>query len=311
MYIHYLLLYFTQRVNYDKSTNNAIKNNKIVHFPKKLYMDRYLSCNQLESTKRRVIMKKLKSEKLALELELSGLINYENQGVSLNVALKGIFIHCIIIIISASSIFYSTINATISSDLNRASQLIESNINSLKDKIKSKEAEIEAVFSDMKNLEYHLRSVLVHGGSANEGHYWCYICMPGTNEWFKYSDIEVTPVTWDQVYSFSVGGGSSSAYFFVYSLENLPVVSNFCYLTKNQLINERVRYPPQKLLEINDPIIAFADKGLIEKIETENNNILNRSYNWIQAKMQDDFDKKVLYSINYNIDLVISFFKRI
>jgi ubiquitin carboxyl-terminal hydrolase 25/28 len=80
-------------------------------------------------------------------------------------------------------------------------------------------AEIQAMydFPEFKKHPYNLHSILIHDGQAGSGHYYAYIVEPESKKWRKYSDINVTEVTHEEVLANSLGGvGQMSAYCFFY-----------------------------------------------------------------------------------------------
>ena len=40
---------------------------------------------------------------------------------------------------------------------------------------------------------YHLHAILIHSGTLDSGHYYCFIRPEESDAWFKFNDKEVTP----------------------------------------------------------------------------------------------------------------------
>lgn len=56
---------------------------------------------------------------------------------------------------------------------------------------------------------YHLHGVLVHTGTLNSGHYYCYLRPNIEDEWFKFNDEHVKSISSDLVYKTGFGGMTS------------------------------------------------------------------------------------------------------
>lgn len=80
------------------------------------------------------------------------------------------------------------------------------------------EQQMEYEWSDMQEVAYTLRAVLVHDGSAIRGHYLAFTCDDDGN-WLRFNDIDVQRVTEEEVFRDSMGGAGSSkmAYCLIYT----------------------------------------------------------------------------------------------
>jgi len=56
---------------------------------------------------------------------------------------------------------------------------------------------------------YHLHAILIHSGTLNAGHYYCYIRPEEKDEWFKFNDKEVTPALTNVAFTTGQGGYNS------------------------------------------------------------------------------------------------------
>jgi len=56
---------------------------------------------------------------------------------------------------------------------------------------------------------YHLHAILVHSGTINSGHYYCFI-RPNSNDekWYKFNDSVVSEVEKEVVFNVGMGGYS-------------------------------------------------------------------------------------------------------
>jgi Ubiquitin carboxyl-terminal hydrolase len=68
------------------------------------------------------------------------------------------------------------------------------------------------VSPDVQKCSYELQAVVVHMGEYESGHYYAYV-RPDvqTNDWYRFNDEIVTPVTWDDVVRDAYGGKSAYA----------------------------------------------------------------------------------------------------
>lgn len=60
----------------------------------------------------------------------------------------------------------------------------------------------------MEDMKYHLHSICVHDGTADQGHYFSYIYDRSQKKWRKYNDINITDVTEDEVFTNAQGSSN-------------------------------------------------------------------------------------------------------
>jgi ubiquitin carboxyl-terminal hydrolase 7 len=53
---------------------------------------------------------------------------------------------------------------------------------------------------------YHLHAILIHSGSLDQGHYYCYIRPSEADVWFKFNDNTVTPAMKHVAFATGQGG---------------------------------------------------------------------------------------------------------
>ena len=56
---------------------------------------------------------------------------------------------------------------------------------------------------------YHLHAILIHSGSLNAGHYFCFIRPEENNQWLKFNDTQVTPTQEHVAFATGQGGYNS------------------------------------------------------------------------------------------------------
>lgn len=71
----------------------------------------------------------------------------------------------------------------------------------------------------MRNIPYHLYSILIHEGHADSGHYYSYTLDIKDRVWRKYNDINISDEVEVQVLREARGFGNISAYYLVYAQE--------------------------------------------------------------------------------------------
>ena len=66
-----------------------------------------------------------------------------------------------------------------------------------------------SLLSEEEDL-YHLHAIMVHSGTINSGHYYCFIRPSVSSEtWFKFNDTQVSSVTQQVAFSVGMGGYNS------------------------------------------------------------------------------------------------------
>lgn len=78
-------------------------------------------------------------------------------------------------------------------------------------------------YSSTPKQLYYLHSILVHIGSLNSGHYYCFIRPSEQNEWWKFNDVQVTPAL--KATAFLTGFGGYISHFTVDIKERLIPVN--------------------------------------------------------------------------------------
>ena len=90
----------------------------------------------------------------------------------------------------------------------------------LEQRIKETTDKINAQFTDLVSLPYHLHSVIIHRGNINSGHYWIYIYDFARRMWRKYNDGYVTEVKdANEIFETESGVRPATSSFLVYVRE--------------------------------------------------------------------------------------------
>lgn len=206
-----ILSFQLQRVDYDADSNKLVKNHSRFEFPKKLYLDRYMTENIKTTLERREILAKLMSKKPHFRALLENLLNYEGSTLSVQKLL------------STSLEFLQKKGDCSENDVNIRTledclEVAKQREKEYRDQIAIIDSKISELYSDMNKEEYRLHSMLVHAGKeAGGGHYWAFIYDIDSNSWYKYNDTNVIKVDEDIVFKESLGGfGNESAYCLTY-----------------------------------------------------------------------------------------------
>ena len=216
-----VLVFQLQRAAY--ISGSVVKNNQQVRAPLHLNLSRYVSENEAttRATSRRVQV--IRSEIKEVESKLHTLLDVEGTGHTLS---------------SLLDIAEKRLEGGSTAALREAFTLIRTNaapeatqLETLQTKHAGCKRKLEEVssYTEVTNIPkaaYILSGMLMHDGAdAVSGHYWACIRKPGTNEWWKYNDREVSSLSADEVsvltHSTQNETSSSTVYCMVYTCEDL------------------------------------------------------------------------------------------
>ena len=234
-----VLLFQISRVDFDKKTQTPIKNHKQFTFPKVLYPDRFLLENKQLSTELRVKMIKLRKKIERLEQVLEQFEKYKASQASIQQILS--LASSFITDQSHPSEYMDAEDASLNVynpgrllspatvpplDFATAEDLLTRYINrtqematNMRKQLKDCSEEIQSMFDrpELTRRPYQLHSILIHDGQAGSGHYFACIFEPETSTWRKYSDINVTEISEEDVFTEAFGGHQyASAYCLMY-----------------------------------------------------------------------------------------------
>eukprot|EP01080_Neovahlkampfia_damariscottae_P010741 gene10741-3361_t len=287
-----------QRISFNKENKTTEKINLPFSFYKKIHVDRYLECNKDKTLLIREKTKILKKQIETLQLELNGLLNFNQQGISTPDLL------------SQTISFLSSYDKSEKSDLaiklmNELQNEVQSKINVLKEKISELQTTAESLY-DFSNKfhEYQLHSVLVHEGNVNSGHYYSFLFQ--NDHWFKCNDTQIIQVSEEEVWKVSEGGSNSSAYCLIY------------YDTSKVNISKMDQYwthiPSNLRNIINDDNLKFLrlleEKNSKIKYKFQNRTIqlakkINETFEKYKQEVIDGniYDKRLLDNVSYLMSL--------
>lgn len=97
----------------------------------------------------------------------------------------------------------------------------EARIVKYKEQIEKIEKEIEKAYETIRSTPYHLYSILMHEGSAENGHYYSYILDLEKQVWRKYNDINISEEVEEQILKEAKGLNFTSAYYLVYAKQDV------------------------------------------------------------------------------------------
>jgi ubiquitin carboxyl-terminal hydrolase 25/28 len=221
-----VLLFQIQRVYFDKVSQCSVKKHSPFSIDKVIYPDRFMHDNRQLSSARREQVQALKAKVATLEATLDKYERFANDSLSLDRVLRNAHQFIAEQLSSDPSPFTVAGLSQSCSVLGFYAEHISQSVSDIKAELTSLQAEIKAVFDDLKQHPYHLHSILVHDGMAGSGHYYAYIYDHEGLRWRKYSDIHVTEVTEQEVFERSVGGYSmTSAYCLMYVAATLQADS--------------------------------------------------------------------------------------
>ena len=219
----------------------AVKVHTAFTFPSSLYMDRYLAQHRGEVTEKRKHVAGLRRSIEELQERLQRLQHYSHANSKLSaeqaVAKEELY-SAVISMLETEAL----VSGESQGDVDMCRELLSRRLRRVEEERADVEArlanlreECDAVYSHLTRHKYRLLAVLVHDGMAGSGHYWAYIKSDGDGGpgghgetgsgsagsgggGRKYSDINVTQVDEEEVWSVSQGGTAhASAYCLIYT----------------------------------------------------------------------------------------------
>ena len=197
-----------QRVQFKRQEGHSVKNNQHVKFDEVLFMDRYLHAPDTDLLERREHSWNMKRRLKSLEerkARLTDIINEMDAPVAVEAAADFLTGHKFVQDEDIIDILHEKARK-----LREELAVIETNITKLKE-------EIDGLFRHMKQVEYHLYSVIFQRGGASGGHYWCFIKDFKFDLWRKYNDRVVSLVeNPNEIFEQKSNDMTSTPYFLVY-----------------------------------------------------------------------------------------------
>lgn len=98
---------------------------------------------------------------------------------------------------------------------------------------------------------YHLHAILIHSGSLDQGHYYCYIRPSLDDVWYKFNDQTVTPVMKHIAFTTGQGGYQSLNYMIDQQTSNTDDLGDLLSQNSHKMPNQDLNNIGEKLVAIN------------------------------------------------------------
>ncbi len=234
-----------QRTAFDKSAQQASKNQNHVTFDETLFMDRYMEDESILQRRRDAWRWKGRLKQLGDRLEALGPLSQANgaQMLSVSEALSGT--KDFLTDLSADGMRTSPINTSLASDLEYRAAEIDEEVRLLMDERSMLCGKLKELFTGMQQHRFRLHAVFMHRGTNAYGHYWIYIYDFKTDVWREYNDERVTIVEDRKKIFEHEHAGGATPYYLAYVRDD----------EKETLVDAVVR-------EIDDDVQASSPKGV-------------------------------------------------
>ncbi|KIY73387.1 cysteine proteinase [Cylindrobasidium torrendii FP15055 ss-10] len=207
-----------QRVQFDRERLQSWKSQAYVKFSDTLYMDRFMEDAPAEKKSQTRI---LEDELYSCRERLSTIQNGKNGSFDNAIANTSAFFRD-----SESSKVFVGIDEEFLTVSNAEAASIKAQVVELQQRISSLKQQLEQVWQDEQKVVYELTSVFIHrGATPTFGHYFFYSRhLPDKpDEWFKYNDAEVSPISKEDVFA-DTTGQTANPYLLVYVRKGSNVV---------------------------------------------------------------------------------------
>ncbi|KAK6026852.1 ubiquitinyl hydrolase 1 [Ostertagia ostertagi] len=305
-----VLIFSLGRYFFNGTKGETEKLNMRFHFPRTIYMDRYMASNYDYVSSIRETRNHLRSELSNVRAELKGLNEFP----------IGDRTEKLVNILSAALLFARgsstktekmdegtaadplpgpvcankmqsfieeklavTPVAANSEQLAAFAPELENTIRDLKEKHKQlcdRETEliksIDNIYEkdDLKKHGYRLHAVAIHQGQASAGHYWAYVRKGNDDsQWEKFNDQRVESAAWGDIEAEAVGGiRTTSAYFLLYvSSSAEPWLFSGGCASENMFSEVVLASPVLAHTNLDDcPTSSFLTNDIREQVENEN-----------------------------------------
>jgi len=206
-----------QRVQFDRETLQAKKNNSYVKFDETLRMDRFLDAiDAAKKAQSRIIrnnLRRCRTRIAALSQSPGGTVS---DTLSSTKDLLSGNLAALIGGVDADLIAY----------LDSEKEHVGTELERCRTEAQTYKEELEQLWAESTGAEYELCSVFIHRGtSPSWGHYFFYSRdLPNNpNQWYKYNDSEVTLVGRDEIFN-DTTGSTANPYLLVYARKGANVI---------------------------------------------------------------------------------------
>lgn len=277
-----ILCFQIQRAGYNREKKCPEKNNQRFEFDQEIYVDRFLMQNKetVESIRQRA--EELERERNQINSQLKGMSSFRDQRdivKSVEDVLELLRVlngqntqECAL----PESVLTTNVenSAGIAASLDGLRQKMTSEKSHLQERNKEIDHEIKGLYSSIEKTKYVLFSTIIHEGTADSGHFYCFVRMK--DKWFKFNDFFVREIDETEVMETSFGyeGSISNAYCIFYMIEDLfekQDVHNFAMLGENN--DGYFKFvPSSKFFTLNSSNMAFQSeisKTQVKKIHSE------------------------------------------
>jgi hypothetical protein len=224
-----ILCFQIQRARYNTQRKCAEKNNQRFEFDQEIYVDRFLHRNMdtVKSLKARADA--LEKERLEIDIELKAISGFrENRDI-----IKSLddVLHLLQVLNSpdgeGTALPPSILNHVIQNKPEVAAALsslrtgLEEEKKTVTARRQAIESETKTLYSGIEKTKYVIFSIIIHEGSADSGHFYCFVRMQ--DKWFKFNDFFVREMDETEVYETAYGfeGSAANAYCVFYMEEEM------------------------------------------------------------------------------------------
>lgn len=213
----------SQRVQFDRETQQAYKSQAYVKFGETLYMDRFLDSADPEKRARsKEIQLKLNTARDRIQRLTQGKVRPRTKRIiRMRAYCSSVTQHAPFApALGAAAEFLSKQDALqlhdatpdLSARLRTEQQLVTAQLERERETVAKLKGELEDLWKHDADAAYELTSVFIHRGSSPSfGHYFFYSRnLPDRpDEWFKYNDSSVSVVSKDEVFADTTGSNAN------------------------------------------------------------------------------------------------------
>lgn len=212
-----ILCFQIQRARYNTERKCAEKNNQRFEFDQEIFVDRFLHKNRDTVQSLRDKASTLEKERLEIEAELKSISNFrENRDVmkSLEDVLE-----LLNILNNPTAQSPPLPPSILQHHIENKDQIrdsltgLKTNLEEEKKQLHSRrqaiESETKTLYSHIEGTKYSVFSIIIHEGSADHGHFYCFVRM--NDKWFKFNDFYVRETSEKEVFEIAYGGDGSVA----------------------------------------------------------------------------------------------------
>ena len=255
-----VLCFQINRAKYNKASRRTEKNNQRFEFDSEIYSDRFLLKNKQIVKEKRSIASELQTQIAQVEQQLKDIRNYKD-GRNILRSFEDVlsFLNKLNNQTDQSSSMMeekipetqqtheakpsvaleehwasveSSTKLQIMEVINSTAQRIQTEENQLIELRKELQEKLNTLYKDIEETKYSVFSIIMHEGTADHGHYYCYIRSTG-NQWFRFNDFHVRQAEEKEVFEAAFGheSGHASAYCVFYMKDELYQQTNghnFC-----------------------------------------------------------------------------------